>query len=887
MIGQTIAHYKVTAKLGEGGMGEVYRATDSKLGRDVALKVLPTAFAQDAQRMARFQREAQVLASLNHPNIAAIYGLEEGVGSGEQGTVLTRALAMELVEGPTLAERIAQGAMPLEEALPIAKQIAEALEYAHEKGIIHRDLKPGNIKLTSDGKAKVLDFGLAKAMSEDASSSQHDAMHSPTLSLAATRAGVVLGTAAYMSPEQARGKPVDRRADIWAFGVVLYEMLSGRQAYGGETASDSMAAVITREPDWSALPGNLPPHIDALLRRCLMKDEKRRLRDIGEARVALEENAGAAGLGASAPGAPRSTARWPLTQLVPWVLTVALAISLALSVKRSTQGSGPQGVFRFTLPIDVDMNYTGVSIAPDGSQIAYTSEENGLSQLYVRRLSESESRPVSGATLVRAHFFSPDGKWIGFATADRKVKKVSLLDNTITVVGEGPISTGGTWGPDDQIILSPTTGSLKEIPATGGTGKELTPVLSGKGEVGHVWPFTLPQGKAVLFTVIPKAGLEEASIEAVVRDTGERKKVLANARCPYYSSTGHLLFVRGDALLAASFDPDRIEVTGPSFRVMDRMHLGNEGGVRMAVSNSGTMIYATQRTARLLWVEADGREQPVLAQVGAYYGAKISPDGRRLAVMNSGEVWLLDVERNAFTRFAATSMGTPFPSWTPNGDRLTYTSAGEIYGKRVDGSGTEEIVISEPTATWKGGASYSPDGRSVAYTVLSPGTSGDIYEMSLEGKREVRPFLNTKAYEGAPQFSRSGRYIAYVSDETGQREIFVTPYPARGRKWQVSTQGGTHPVWSRDGNQIFYRQADAMMSVSVNEAGEFKVGTPRPVFKGNFSYGLGISIANYDATPDGRRFVMVREDKSAQSRIHVVLNWFEELRQLASQSSKQ
>jgi len=869
--------------------------------------VLPEAFAQDAQRMQRFQREAQVLASLNHPHIAAIYGLEEQAGAAP-----THALVMELVEGPTLAERIGQsrgasagqhsggtrqatgaqqaaplqGGIPIDEALPIARQIAEALEYAHERGIIHRDLKPANIKFTGDGQVKVLDFGLAKALT-DGSASSLDLANSPTLSIAATKAGLILGTAAYMSQEQAKCKIVDRRSDIWSFGVVLYEMLSGRQAYGGETASDSMAAVITRDPDWSALPANVPPHIQALLRRCLIKDEKRRLRDIGEARLALEESASSAiGFAVAAADAAPPAKQRPLALLVPWVLAAGLGISLAMVALRPARDAAPQPVSRFTLPVDVDMNYTGVSISPDGSHVAYTSEENGLSQLYVRRLSENESRPVRGATLVRAHFFSPDGKWIGFATADRKVKKVSLLDHTITVLGEGPISTSGTWGPDDRILLSGTTGALQEIPAAGGIGKELTPVVSDQGEVSHAWPFVLPKGNAVLFTIITRAGVEEASIEALVRATGERKKVLANARCPYFSPTGHLLFVRGGALLAAPFDPDRIEVTGPSFRVMDKMHLGNEGGLRLAFSKSGTLIYATERTAQLLWVDAEGREEPSLAQQRGYYAAKISPDGRRVAVTDGGEVWLLDLERNAYSRFALSAMGTPFPGWTPNGDRVIFTSAGDIYTKRVDGGGTEELLVSQPPATWKGGASFSPDGRTVAYTVLSPGTSGDIYIMSLEGGPEVRPFLNTKAYEGAAQFSRSGRYVVYVSDEKGQREIYVTPYPAADRKWQISTQGGTHPVWSRDGRQIFYRQGDTMMSVSVSESGEFKVSTPRSLFKGSYSYGLGISIPNYDAAADGRRFLMVREETSALGRIQVVLNWFEELRRMASESTK-
>ena len=871
MIGQTIAHYRVTAKLGAGGMGEVYRATDSKLGRDVALKVLPEAFAQDAQRMARFQREAQLLASLNHPHIAAIYGLEH------QDKI--QALAMELVEGPTLAERIAQGALPLDEALPIARQIAEALEYAHEKGIIHRDLKPANIKLTPDGKVKVLDFGLAKALEGD--TARMDASNSPTISMAATKMGVILGTAAYMSPEQAKGKTVDRRADIWAFGVVLFEMLTGRQMFAGETATDIMAAVVRAEPDWTMLPVGVPRRIRELLRRCLTKDEKRRLRDIGDARLDLEESA--AGPIAEFAETKAAAGRWRWAFVFPWVLAAALGALLLVTQWKQPEPS--RGVSRFTLNIRADL--TGgraFSISPDGRTIAFVGEESGLAQLYIRRLDQIESQPVRGATLVRSHFFSPDGKWIGFTTADRKVKKVSVVDGTLLTLGDMPLAVSGSWGVDDRIVLAGIGTGLSEISASGGTAHPLTTLAPDKGEAGHLWPLILPKGNAVLFTRWPKEG-SEGTIEALTFKTGQRKVVIQDGSCAVYSPTGHLLFLRGGALLAAPFDADRLEVTGPVTKVLDEVFFGQDGAVKLALSDTGVLVYVTKRQAKLVWVDQDGKEKILTEASRGFSSVRLSPDERRLVTTDSGQLWIMDLARESYSRFAQPVAGLPFPAWTPKGERIAYTSGTDIVWQRSDGSGSPEVLVSEPPV-WKSVLSFSPDGTALAFVAINAKTGGDIFILSLDGKREIRPFLNSPAFEGGGQFSPSGRYLAYVSDETGQREIYVTSYPNPGSKWQVSTDGGTHPLWSGDGRRLYYRIGDRMMVADIAEAGGFSAFKPRLLFAGNYAYGLNLTIPNYSATRDGKRFLMIRDETTVRGGIQIVQNWFEELRRKTAGAAK-
>ena len=857
-----LSHFRLAEKIGEGGMGLVYRALDTKLNRHVAVKILPDAFARDPERLARFEREAKMLASLNHPNIAAIHGLEQDGG--------VRFLVLELVPGATLAERLAKGPLSLQEALGVARQVAEGLEAAHDRGIIHRDLKPANIKVTPAGQVKLLDFGLAKAFEGDQTDAALGA--SPTLTAAATRAGIILGTAAYMSPEQARGKAVDRRADIWAFGVVLFEMLTGRQLFVGDTATDILAAVVRAEPDWTALPGGLPPHLRELLQRCLTKDDRGRLRDIGDARFDLQEAAAAP---VAEPAEPKAAGRWRWLSALPWALAALLGV--LLFVAHVNQPEPARGVSRFTLNIPADLTHgRSFSISPDGTIIAFVGEESGLSQLFIRRLDQIEPQQVRGATLVRSHFFSPDGKWVGFTTSDRKLKKVSVVDGTLLTLGDVPLATSGSWGVDDRIVLASVGSGLVEISASGGTTRPLTTLAPEKGEAGHLWPAILPRGNAVLFTRWPKEGTE-ATIEALVFKTEQTKVVIPDASCAIYSPTGHLLFLRGGALLAAPFDADRLEVTGPVTKVLDEVFFGMDGGVKLALSDTGVLVYVTKRWAKLEWVDQDGKEKVLTEASRGFSSARLSPDERRLAITDSGQLWIMDLARESYSRAALPAYGFPFPAWTSKGDRIAYTSGIDIVWQPSDGSGSPEMLVKDPPV-WKSVLSFSPDGTALAFVALNAKTGGDIYILSLDGKRDVRPFLNSPAFEGGGQFSPNGRYLAYVSDETGQREIYVTTYPNPGTKWKISTDGGTHPLWRADGRSLYYRFGDRMMVADISEAGGFTASKPRLLFTGDYTYGLNVTIPNYAVTRDGRRFVMIRDETTSRGGIHIVQNWFEELR---------
>jgi serine/threonine-protein kinase len=869
-------------------MGEVYRATDSKLGRDVALKVLPEEFARDAQRMARFQREAQLLASLNHPNIATIHGLEEGrgleEGTGETPAFRARALVMELVEGPTLAERIAAGPLPLDEALPIARQIAEALEYAHERGIIHRDLKPANIKLTPSGAVKVLDFGLAKALTDDAP--QPDLSSSPTLSAAATKAGLILGTAAYMSPEQARGKAVDRRADIWAFGCVLYEMLMGARPFAGDTATETLAAVLRAEPDWTALPAGTPAALQRLLRRTLQKDAHLRLHSIADARLELQEAAAPQESGA-APGASMAAA--PLQRILPWVLVAVLLFALFVVVLRGYRAVKAPLVTRFTFGENVSLLFArSLAVSPDGKLLAYIQESGGQTEVSIRALDKLESTPLRGAALSREPFFSPDGRWLGFVSTDLTIRKYSFADGTISLICTCGANSA-SWGEGDRIIFS-EVGSISEVPAAGGPPRQLLTVDPAKGETAFYGPAVLPGGRTVLFTRLSRVGtqnpLSKSVIEALTLDTQERRVILENASSPVYSATGHLLFHRDGAMLAAPFDLVRLEVTGSAVRVFDQVAAGGDGSVKMSLSSTGVLAYATFPAYQLVWVDRNGQVTSLRDTPGVYADSRLSPDGMRLAVSESGAVWVLDLLRQTYTLLTFSAFDRPFPVWTMDGSRIAYLSGKDIYWKRADGGGDEELLLKDPPGR-KIPTSISPDGRELAMLILTPGATGsDIFVLPLQGERKARPFLQSDAYEGGGQFSPSGKMMAYVSYVSGKRQVYVTPYPGAGARWQVSTEGGTQPRWNPAGGELFYRDGDRMMVVTIAESPRFTASKPRVLFEGNYSYGSSTTIPNYSVAGDGKRFVMIRPVPGQEARIHVVVNWFEELRRAMNEGAK-
>ena len=908
--GTKLGAYEVVEPLGAGGMGEVYLALDSKLQRKVALKVLPEAFANDAQRMARFEREAQFLAALNHANIGAIYGLEESDG--------VRALVMELVDGPTLSQRIANSTataengvpIPLEDALPIAKQIAEALEYAHERGIIHRDLKPANVKVKPDGAVKVLDFGLAKALADDPTSS--DISTSPTLSVAATRAGFILGTAAYMAPEQARGKSVDRRADIWSFGVVFFEILTGQQLFPGETASDSLAAVITRQPDWNALPQDTPPTIRRLLQRCLEKDPRRRLQAIGEARYAIEEaiaNPDASEPSSSA-GATVAASFW--LRALPWQAAAGLFALLALAaIWRPWSKSFPVDVVHLTAEFGADGSLpiafgSSAILSPDGTRIAFVLENINLGHgppgIYLRSLDQLRATLLPGTEGARNPFFSPDSQWIAFF-ADGKLKKVSVQGGAAVTLCDVTEDRGGAWGEDGNIVFAPAPrASLSRVSSGGGTPTPFSTLDKQAGEVSHRWPQFLPGGKAVLFTSSRHGGnYEDADSMVQIISTGQKKKVSQGGFYARYLPSGHLAYIHDDTLFAVPFDLKRLEAVGQPVPVVEQI-VNNNGtaGAQFSFSQTGSFVYASGRgSANLVsiyWLTSDGKTQPLREAPALYFTPSFSPDGKYLAVAiitgRKQDIWVYSWERDTLSRITFTDSANTQPAWTPDGKRITYavTEEGGLFNiswKRADGAGEAQRLIEGKYTLSQ--ASWSPDGKTLAFVQFNPDTSGDIMTLSVEGDEKTgwkpgapKPFLNTPFGEFFPAFSPDGHWLAYNSNESGSYEVYVRPFPGPGGKWQISTGGGFMPQWSRNSRELFYRTPDnRIMTASYSvTADSFHADKPRSWSDVQIS-NRGLD-RNFTPHPDGKRIAFFKTlGEEAQSRITKVtfiLNFSDEIR---------
>ena len=869
-------------------MGEVYRATDAKLGRDVALKVLPAEVAQDPERLARFRREAQLLASLNHPNVAAIHGLEEADGQ--------LFLVLELVEGEDLAERLKRGPVPLDEAIAIAKQIAEALEEAHEKGIVHRDLKPANVKLTPDDKVKVLDFGLAKAW-EGPGAASSDLSQSPTLAHTGTAAGLILGTASYMSPEQARCKPVDKRADIWAFGAVLFEMLTGKRLFAGETVSDTLAAVLRQDIDLKAVPGTTPTAVRQVLRRCLERDLRQRLRDIGDARLDLEE-----ALHAPLAAWPAETANgrrsWRAFAALAAALLVGLALGIAAQKARDPAVSAGGKSWQFAVDVGPGLYLDRptdppVALSPDGSLLAY-GVYGGLypQELFLRRMGEIEARPLGGTRRAKNPFFSPDGQWLAyFSFPDGRLFKVSVAGGKPVEICDAPFFWGGTWDVHDNIFFG-SVGTIYRVSSAGGKPEVILAGSTARGKPGYRYPEVLPGGDALLLT----AGTEgddytNAAIMLLDLETRQLRTLVERGADARYVPTGHLVFVRDGSLMAARFDLGRREVQGTPAPVVPKItHAARYAGGHYSFSNDGVLAYVPAGpgvpTARVVWRRRDGSTEPIGLSVANLLPLRLSPDGARLAISasaTSGKLSVFDLRRGVLAPL--TSMdpdASAFelqPAWSPDGQRISFSTAAEpayrfqIHQARADGSGPAELLRKSETDAYPYG--WTPDGRALLFVeeTLDKGTNVGVFSPGTEP--ESRLLLSSEANEDEPALSPDGRWLAYTSDESGRREVFVRPFPDLGAKWKVSTEGGFSPRWSRDGRELFYRDGAHLMVVAVGGGKGLAVGRPRPLFKDSIPPWLN---GGYDVSPDGERLLTMEIEEEGAKRIVVVLNWFEELK---------
>ena len=894
--GSRLGPYEVAAKIGEGGMGEVYRARDTTLDRDVALKVLPDAFMSDPDRLARFEREAKVLASLNHPNIAAIHGLAEDSG--------VRALVLELVEGPTLADRIAEGPIPLDEAMPIASQIAEALEAAHEAGVIHRDLKPANIKVREDGTVKVLDFGLAKALQPEARDAGASA--SPTISLtaAATQIGMVIGTAAYMSPEQARGKPVDRRADVFAFGTVLFEMLTGERAFRGDDVSLTLAAVMTFEPDLDRLPAELSPAVRQFLTRCLAKNPKDRVRDIGDMRLAM-----AGGFDVPAPpsvetpqpaAAPRRHV-WqrPLPALVG-VLLVALISGITVWSLTRPEVVAPD-LIRFVIdppdaaPLTFTPMWRDVAISPDGTRIVYT-DGRGTPQLNLRPIDQVAGTPLRGGE-GGDPFVSPDGEWVGFHGGTfgsaTTLQKVSMFGGPPVTLAESPNQIfGASWGADDQIVFGTSGAGLFRVAGGGGEPESLTTLDQEQGEGGHYWPFIIPDRQAVLFVIGTGQPLSTGQLAVLEFDTGQITPLGIAGVSPHYVSTGHLVYAAEDgSVRAVPFDADRLEVTGNPVPMIEGVAVKGSGAANFSISDNGRLVSvlgglgAVAAPRMLVWVDREGREEPAVAEPRSFQEFSLSPDGTRAAVRisdNDGPaVWLFDLIRNTSTRLTFEDDPTNLPTWTPDGTRVAFGPPPAW--KAADGTGQVEPLSESPTARPQ---AFSSDGR-VLVVETREGGRFDLGMLVLDGDGTVTPLLQEDYAERNAALSPDGRWLAYESDETGQFEIYVRPFPDvdEGR-WEVSSNGGRHPVWHPSGPELFFRGPDDLMMLAFETEPTFTPGTVTALFDLTpYPLAEGFTNRRIAVAPDAQRFLLLKPvtdatstDAAVTPQIQVVLNWFEELK---------
>ncbi len=837
MTTEHIGSYPIEREIGRGGMGVVYLGRDTRLDRPVAIKVLPEVFASDPERLARFEREARLVASLNHPNIAGIYGLEEDGGR--------RFLALEYVGGETLAERIARGALPLDETLDLCRQVAAAVEAAHEGGVVHRDLKPANIKITPAGDIKVLDFGLAKGGAAATSESALDLSHSPTMALTQTGTGVILGTAAYMSPEQARGKAVDKRTDIWAFGCLLFECLTGRQAFAGETVSDMIARILQGEPEWNALPERTPERIRGLLRRCLEKDVRRRLRDIGDARMEIEDvQAVRASSSSVAAGAAVQGSRRRL-EWVRLAAVAAIAAAVTWFVPRAIEKPVNVDPTRFTIaqPDGFFMNTDGSSptLSPDGRTLAFVAfDSTGGSRIWLRPLHSTDARPIPGTEKTGGMIlWSPDGRQIAFVS-EGKLRKIGVAGGDAEVLCPVKEHRGGTWGKDGVILIASTSnGPIERVSENGGEPEPVTVLDEARGETAHRFPQFLPDGRHFLFSVLPaREGKFETWVGSL--DSPERR-LLLSAATGVTLAPGHLLYARGGKLIAQGFDAKAIQLKGEPVPLGDAVNgTDSSGGPIASASSTGALAYGTYRpmSRRLAWVDLSGNEiAPIPLPPGPYSFGSLSPDDRRMALVreessDAADIWIADLERGVATRFTDESGYNNAPDWSPDGTRIAYTwsdnSPQIIKVKSLAGNTVETFVDDDPLFKRLDG--WTPDGRSIVYGRLDPETKWDLWVLPMDGDRTPRAFLETRFNELGGSVSPDGRWISYLSDESGQTEAYVQSYPVPGNKYQVTSGGADWVGWTPDGTHLIFGlrsdRAHGRMA-EILAGSEFRLGPPR------------------------------------------------------------
>jgi Tol biopolymer transport system component len=881
LAGQQLGIYKITSMIGFGGMGEVYQAIDTRLGREVAIKVLPPSLVGDDERLARFQREARILAALNHRNIAVIHGLEQ---SDE-----THFLVMELVQGETLAQRIKRdGALRVQDALEISQQIAEALEAAHDKQIIHRDLKPANIKITPEGDVKVLDFGLAKTLNADSN------LGTPLPFAAAqpTEDGLILGTPAYMSPEQARGKPVDKRTDIWAFGCVLYEMLTGMRVFDGETPSDRIAALLEREPQWHVLPGATPIRLHELLQRCLQKDPRARLRDIGDARIEIEQmRRGPAALTGQRIVDVRRTA---LAKQVAWVAAIVLAIAAAALAYRSMRQAGPEQTVRSEILPPEGATFGGLALSPDGRQLAFVASQSGKKQLWVRALATAAQRPLGGTDGAAHPFWSADNLNIGFF-ADGKLKRIPASGGSVQVLAEAPAGLGGAWNADGVIVFSPTSNTpLYRVLANGGPSTPLTRLDATDREVSHRWPSFLPGGKQFFyFSLSAEPGVNGVgnvgSLYAGSLDGALRKPLIVSAYAAHYMSGGYVAFVRGGALLAQRFRPQDLTLDQDLVTLSDDIETGPVlEGPPFSVSDSGDVLVYRRRgqpssgQRHLRWFARDGSPAATVGSPDRYWSARLSPDGRFVATeiedpeTRANNIWIYETATTGRKRFTFSQTPDSGAVWSPDSQFIVFGSRGQgrrfsLFRKPSNGFGGEQLLFQTEGDAFA--EDWSRDGRFLVYTLINPSdkSGASIWVLQLQD-RKTYPLVRSPADDRYPHFSPNGRWVAYRSNESGRNQIYVVPFGQSGGKWQVSSDGGDWPVWRRDGQELYFLSPEGeLMAAGVRDVGPtFSFTAPKVLFKMNILAGHGERFA---AAPDGRRFLALVNTDEAPRPLSVVIHW--------------